>query len=158
MKSALFLLLAPLALAAPAAELEERQAATKSVDALIKAKGKLYFGTCADRGTLGRAANADVIKANFGQLTPENSMKWDQTESRQNNFTLDGGQFLVDYAVKNNMTVRGHTLVWHSQLAGWVNNQNSKEALTKVIQNHVTTLVTKWKGVIRAWVRNRHNS
>jgi len=156
MKSALLLLLAPFALAAPAAELDERQTTTKSVDALIKAKGKLYFGTCADAGTLGRAANADVIKANFGQLTPENSMKWDATEKANNTFSFGGGDTLVKFAQANNMTVRGHTLVWHSQLAGWVNNVNSKEALTKVIQNHVTNLVTQWKGKIRAWVRIRH--
>jgi hypothetical protein len=38
---------------------------------LFVAKGKEYFGTCADPGTLGSEA-ADIIKADFGQITPEN--------------------------------------------------------------------------------------
>lgn len=52
--------------------LERRARSEKSIDAIFKGLGKLYFGTCADSGTLGRADNADVIKADFGQVTPEN--------------------------------------------------------------------------------------
>ena len=49
MKSALLLLLAPIAaLAAPTTELSERQAAD-SINTLIQAKGKKYYGSCADQ-------------------------------------------------------------------------------------------------------------
>jgi endo-1,4-beta-xylanase len=62
--------------AAPFAEpepiLDERQAA-QSIDAAMKAKGKKYFGTCTDPGRLNTGSNSAIIKANFGQVTPENS-------------------------------------------------------------------------------------
>jgi endo-1,4-beta-xylanase len=157
MKAALLFFMAPLAAMAapaPAGELNERQSST-SIDALMKAKGKLYAGTCADKGRLSTGKTASIIQADFGQVTPENSMKWESTEKSNGTFTLDDAQYLVDWATKNNKTIRGHTLVWHSQLAGWVSNVNNKAELTKVIQNHVTKLVTQWKGVIRAWVSTR---
>jgi hypothetical protein len=42
------------------------------LNALFVAKGKQYYGTCADPGTLSSAETADIIKADFGQITPEN--------------------------------------------------------------------------------------
>ena len=132
-------------------DLEARQAIA-DIDALMKAKGKLYFGTCADQSLLSNAQNTGVIEAAFGQLTPENSMKWDQINSQQGSYNWAPADFLVDYATEHNLTVRGHTLVWHSQLAGWVNNIRDKAALTEVIETHVADVVGRWKGKIRAWV------
>lgn len=145
------LLLAAGALAMPFLELEPRQAIA-SADRLMKEKGKLYFGTCSDRNLLSNTQNSNVIKAAFGQLTPENSMKWDQINPQQGSYNWQPADFLVDYAVENNMTIRGHTLVWHSQLAGWVNNVRDRAQLTKVIEDHVAAVVGRYKGKIRAWV------
>lgn len=100
MKAQLLLLLAPLAaLSAPAPEpdsvLEERQAA-QSIDKLFKAKGKLYFGTATDQGRLGQGKNAAIIQANFGQVTPENSMKWESIERSKGQYSWGQADYLVD--------------------------------------------------------------
>jgi len=121
------------------------------LDAKIKAKGKLYFGTAVDQNTLSVSQIDSIVKAEFGVVTPENSMKWDSTESTQGSFTLTGADYLVNYATTNGKKVRGHTLVWHSQLPGWVSNINSAATLTSVIQNHVTTIMTRYKGKILHW-------
>ncbi|RYP63805.1 hypothetical protein DL771_009088 [Monosporascus sp. 5C6A] len=148
MKSALLLLLGPLT--AWAAPVEERQAA-KSIDTLIKAKGKAYFGTCTDQRLLTSGRSAAIIQQNFGQVTPENSMKWDQIEPQRGQFTWGQADYLVDWAAQNNKTIRGHTLLWHSQLAGWVNNIRDRATLTSVIENHVNTIMTRYKGKILHW-------
>lgn len=150
------LFLAPLAvLAAPTSDastdIAERQAAT-SINTLYKAKGKLYIGTATDQNRLSTGQTAAVIKANFGQVTPENSMKWDQIEPSRGSFNWGTPDYLVNFAQTNGLSVRGHTLVWHSQLASWVNGINDKATLTTVIQNHVKSVVGRWKGKIRGWV------
>ncbi|KAM7187179.1 hypothetical protein V8F33_011358 [Rhypophila sp. PSN 637] len=151
MKASLMMLLAPLAAAAPApTELDARQAA-QSIDTLMKAKGKLYFGSCTDQGLLTRGKNADILKANFGQVTPENSMKWQSINPQQGQYTWGQADYLVNWAQTNNKTIRGHTFVWHSQLAGYVNNIRDKNQLTKTIQDHITTVMTRYKGKIRGW-------
>jgi endo-1,4-beta-xylanase len=74
MKFAVVLSAAALAAAAPLAEPEEvfsRQAAQSIHEAMV-AKGKQYFGTCTDQNRFNTGSNAAIIKANFGQLTPEN--------------------------------------------------------------------------------------
>lgn len=47
------------------------------LDAKFKAKGKVFFGTAADQNRFSNAQDSAVTIANFGGLTPENSMKWD---------------------------------------------------------------------------------
>ncbi|KAH7103631.1 glycoside hydrolase superfamily [Auriculariales sp. MPI-PUGE-AT-0066] len=122
-----------------------------ALDANIKAKGKVYFGTALDPGTINDGAVSAVAKSEMGQLTPENSAKWETIEPSQGSFSYGQFDTLMNFAKTNNKIVRGHTLVWHSQLPQWVKNINSASTLTSVIQNHVTTIMTRYKGQIYAW-------
>jgi endo-1,4-beta-xylanase len=68
MKAGLLLFLAPLAtFAAPT--VEARQASV-SIDTLMKAKGKLYFGTCSDQGRLTTGKNAAIIQPTLARSRP----------------------------------------------------------------------------------------
>jgi endo-1,4-beta-xylanase len=122
-----------------------------SLDAAFKAHGKKYLGTTSDRNLLSSGQSAQIIKDNFGQLTPENSMKWDATEGTQGKLTLDGANFLVDFATTNKKLVRGHTTVWHSQLPTWVSSITDKTKLQEVMVSHIQKLIGAYKGKIYAW-------
>ncbi|KAJ4366375.1 hypothetical protein N0V83_008011 [Neocucurbitaria cava] len=122
-----------------------------SLDAAFKAHGKKYIGVATDQGRLAAGDNAQIIKDNFGQVTPENSMKWDATENVEGTFTLDGANALVAFATENNKLIRGHTTVWHSQLPTWVSSISDKTKLQEVMVAHIQKLVTTYAGKIYAW-------
>ncbi|KAI1394402.1 glycoside hydrolase family 10 protein [Hypoxylon trugodes] len=122
-----------------------------SIDELFKAKGKLYYGTAADSGTLSKSQNAAIIKKDFGQLTPENSMKWDAIEPTRGGFSFGGADALVSFAQQNGQSVRGHALLWYQQLPDYVKAITDAKELTSVLENHISTIVGRYKGKARSW-------
>ncbi|KAH6911481.1 xylanaseF1 [Coprinopsis sp. MPI-PUGE-AT-0042] len=121
-------------------------ASAGSLQAKIRNKGKIYIGTCADSYNVNRANYADIVKREFGQVTPENSMKWDATEPSRGSFSFGNSDALANWAVSNGKLIRGHTLLWHAQLPSWVSSINDKNTLTTVIENHVAGVAGHFKG------------
>ncbi|QRV95263.1 endo-beta-1,4-xylanase [Ceratobasidium sp. AG-Ba] len=124
---------------------------TDGLDARIKAKGKKYFGTSSDSALLSNSQNVDIIKAQFGSLTHVNGAKWDTIEASQNNFDFSHFDTFVNFAQTNRKIVRGHTLIWHSQLPSWVSIISSPSTLTSVLTKHINTIAKRYSGKIYAW-------
>ena len=47
--------------------------------------------------------------------------------------------------------MRCHTLVWYSQLPGWVNQINNNATLMSVMENHIKQVMGRYKGKCTHW-------
>jgi endo-1,4-beta-xylanase len=109
-----------------------------------------YFGTAVAAAKLGDSTYVGILNREFTMVTPENEMKLDATEPRQNEFSYGSADRIVNQARGNGSRVRGHTLVWHAAQPGWLASL-SGTALRNAINNHITQVMTHYKGQIYAW-------
>jgi endo-1,4-beta-xylanase len=109
------------------------------------------IGAAIGASHLSEAAYAATAAAAFDFVTPENEMKWDATEPAQNVFTFAAGDAITSFARQNGMKVKGHNLVWHSQLPDWVSAITDPTALHDAMINHVTQVGSHYRGQVMAW-------
>src|SRR5579872_4515278 len=67
-------------------------------------------------------AYTQSLARELNMIEPENVMKFAIIHPDRDRFDFSAADRIVEFAQKNGMAVRGHTLVWHSQLAPWVKN------------------------------------
>ncbi|MFQ1001992.1 endo-1,4-beta-xylanase [Modestobacter sp. SSW1-42] len=155
------------ALALPSADSAGAQAAAAarppgaivegSLRALASTTG-LRIGTAVNTDLLGEdAAYTEIVNREFNTITPENVMKWEVVEPQQGVFDFTGADEIVKSAQANGQLVRGHTLVWHSQLPAWMaTNGGTTTTLTDqqvkdAVKKHVQAEAGRYKGRIWAW-------
>jgi endo-1,4-beta-xylanase len=124
-------------------------AATTTLRALAEAKGK-YVGTALTTGDLNAGSETTIAGTQFDMVTPGNEMKWDTTEPSNGSYNFGPGDQIVSFAQAHGMRVRGHNLVWHSQLPSWVSNLPANQ-VQGAMEAHITTEVSHYKGKIYAW-------
>jgi endo-1,4-beta-xylanase len=123
--------------------------AASTLRSLAEAKGK-YFGTALTDGDLNVSGEMAVAGAQFDMVTPGNEMKWDTTEPGNGSYNFGPGDQIVSWAQAHSARVRGHNLVWHAQLPGWVNSLPTNQ-VQGAMESHITTEVNHYKGKIYAW-------
>ncbi|GGY35829.1 non-reducing end alpha-L-arabinofuranosidase family hydrolase [Streptomyces djakartensis] len=137
--------------AAPASPSTAPAAPKASTLGAQAAQSGRYFGTAVAAGRLGDGVYTTILDREFNSVTAENEMKWDATERSRGSFTFGPADQIVNRALGRGQRVRGHTLVWHSQLPGWVNSIRDAGTLRSVMNHHINTLVSRYRGKIHSW-------
>lgn len=97
-----------------------------------------------------------VIRDQFSALVPENCMKPEEIHPKKDLYDWREADALVELAQKNGQVLTGHCLVWHSQVPYWFFKDDmaqpvTKEELIQRMKDHITTVVSRYKGKIKGW-------
>jgi endo-1,4-beta-xylanase len=140
---------ATLAVSGSLATVGTAAAAGSPLRTLAEAKGK-YIGTEVTGNMVNNSTITTLAGQQFDMVTPGNEMKWDTTEPSNGSYNFGPGDGIVSFAQAHNMRVRGHNLVWHSQLPGWVTSLPLNQ-VQGAMEAHITTEATHYKGKVYAW-------
>jgi endo-1,4-beta-xylanase len=123
--------------------------------ALAAARGR-YVGAVTGASFAQTSANGTMLRATlareFSMVWSGNYLKFNtlrRTPATYDFFWVDS---MVAFALKNDMVVRGHTLVWHMALPAWVMAGNySAVQADSLMKDHITTVMTRYRGKIGIW-------
>jgi endo-1,4-beta-xylanase len=98
----------------------------------------------------------ELILQQFNSLTPENSMKMAPIHPAENRYNWTDADSIAEFAQRNGLKLRGHTLCWHNQTPPWffkdsAGNTVTKEVVLQRLKDHITAVVSRYKGKIYAW-------
>lgn len=134
--------------AQPAAPLVEVK-----IDRIIKDafRDSFWIGTAGDLPARYSEVELAAAAKHFNAVTPENCMKPERVHPEDGRWQFEMSDALVDWAQKNQMSVHGHTLVWHAQTPRWFFENGDRAVVTQRMKDHIQTLVGRYKGKLQSW-------
>ena len=106
----------------------------------------------------GYQSDRDEAGKQFNLMVAENEMKMDALQPSQGQFSYGSADQLVNFAKNNSMTVRGHCLVWHQQVPGWLSSDGKKndknwtrQQALDIMKNHINNVMKHFKGKVVEW-------
>ncbi|MEW5940488.1 MAG: endo-1,4-beta-xylanase, partial [Chloroflexota bacterium] len=113
----------------------------------------LFIGAAVNVNALQKDSQyAETLGREFNMVVAENVMKFEHIHPERDRYDFSDADLLVDYAASHDMAIRGHTLVWHSQVPRWVERGDwTKEELKAILRDHILTEVGRYRGRVRAW-------
>ncbi len=110
------------------------------------------MGTAVRPWALSEMAYASTLAREFNMVEPEDALKWETVHPERESFDFSQGDQIVDFAMRHNMKVRGHTLVWHQQNPKWLTEgKYTSSELAQILEQHIRTVVGHYRGKIFAW-------
>src|SRR5271165_1028790 len=111
-----------------------------------------YFGGALDPGAFDERPYRDLAATQLICVTPENAMKWGLVEPLRGEFDWKGADALVAFAKAHGQQIRGHTLVWHSQLPLWlINGAFRPDEIKDLMVAHIMEETGRYRGAVYAW-------
>lgn len=110
----------------------------------------VMFGMAASWNILTIPDVAARVGAEAGFLTAP-SFYMRKIRPTQFGFDFTRAEYAVEFARRNNLQCRGHTLVWHYLLPGWLDQQPPRWDAAVFLANHIRRVVATFAGRCQQW-------
>lgn len=116
------------------------------------AQNDIYIGAAVWTQHLDVPEHREILAREFNMLTHEHEAKFCMISSARGEYDFSRVDELVEFAEAHDMAIHGHTLIWHSCSPDWVENGDfSRDEAIEILEEHITTVVSRYKGRIKYW-------
>ena len=97
-----------------------------------------------------------LFSNHFNSISTANAFKFEAIHPHMDEYDFKESDSLVAFAKKNNMKVRGHTLVWGARNPYWLiwdskGNMVNRKILDDRLRDHIMSVVGRYKHKVYAW-------
>lgn len=101
-------------------------------------------------------SDKELIINNFNSITPENELKFINTQPEEGVYSFDNADKIIDFAIENNMKVRGHTLICDNQTPDWVFKDKNgmaaeRELVLERMKLYIQNIIEKYRNKVYCW-------
>ena len=105
----------------------------------------IAFGAAVDAEALDDSAYQQLLADHVNLVSTRGDLSMAVVQPEPGVFDFNRADTIVDFAVANDMTVRGHELIGGT-LPGWVNGGSwTADSLSQVLRDHVSTVVAHYR-------------
>ncbi|WP_436907725.1 endo-1,4-beta-xylanase [Halosimplex marinum] len=117
-----------------------------------KARG-IEFGAALSADPLREDSNYwNTARTEFTSVTTSSELKMGPLRPSRKTYDFTDADAIVDFGNEYDMTVRGHTLVWHTQKPDWFQEWDySGDQVREFLRDHIRTVAGRYGTRIDAW-------
>ena len=120
----------------------------------LKEVYKNYFkiGVAVNQRNVTNAQQQALVVKEFNSVTAENDMKPEPTEPSEGVYNWEGADRIANFCRQNGIKMRGHCLMWHSQIGKWMyEGVTDKEVFYARMKKHINAVVSRYKDIVYCW-------
>ena len=100
--------------------------------------------------------SSPLFSNHFNSISTYNAFKFEAIHPHLDEYDFKESDSIVSFAQRNNMKVRGHTLVWGARNPYWLiwdekGNMVNRRILETRLKEHIMTVVGRYKNKVYAW-------
>ena len=100
--------------------------------------------------------SSHLISKHFNSISTANAFKFEAIHPHLDEYDFEEADSIVAFAQRNNMTVRGHTLIWGNRNPYWLiwdekGNTVHRTVLESRLKEHIMMVVGRYKDRVKVW-------
>jgi endo-1,4-beta-xylanase len=115
-------------------------------------RGRIPYGACVRFDPLAKERDYRTTILTYCQeLTPEGGLFWGYLRPTRDQFRFDFADNVLAFCEANEMTMRGHTLVWYGSMPDWTKSIGTAAEAERELTRHIERVVGRYRGKIKTW-------
>lgn len=123
----------------------------RSLKAHARHHGLIYGSAVIIRNLETDSDYAQLIAEQCGMVVPTNELKWVALRPGPDTFDFTRPDFLLHFARKHRMQMRGHNLCWHESVPAWIRSPENSVHTRQFFVDHITKVCRHYAGKLQSW-------